>query len=240
MFLLGKVMGSSARIFIAVIDGICYDLAMYFQKVSPNLTNLPVFESGHLYAGADNPQQAQRQLTDWVRAGKVIQLRRGVYTLAQPHQSEHPHSYVVANHMVRASYVSLHTALSHYDLIPEHVAVVTSVTTGRPGQWQNVYGHFSYQHIQAELFFGFEYRQVTQTQWAYMATPEKALLDLIYLTPGADKEGYIWALRLQNLDQLDIERLTAYVERIKKPKLKRALPSIVHIIEEELTEYVSL
>ena len=213
---------------------------MYFQKVSPNLTNLPVFESGHLYAGADNPQQAQRQLTDWVRAGKVVQLRRGFYTLAQSRQSKRPHSYVVANHMVRASYVSLHTVLSHYDLIPEHVAVVTSITTGRPGMWQNLYGHFSYQHIQSDLFFGFEYRQVTRTQWAYMATPEKALLDLIYLTSGADSEGYIRALRLQNLDQFDTERLTAYVERIKKPKLERALPHIVQIIEEELTEYVSL
>jgi predicted transcriptional regulator of viral defense system len=213
---------------------------MYFQKASLNLTDLPVFESGHLYAGADNPQQVQRQLTDWVRVGKVIQLRKGFYTLAPPYQSEHPHSYVVANHMVRASYVSLHTVLSHYDLIPEHVAVVTSITTGRPGTWHNLYGHFSYQHIQSDLFFGFEYRQVTQTQWAYMATPEKALLDLIYLTPNADSEGYIRALRLQNLDQLDIERLTTYVERINKPKLKRALPSITHVIEEELTEYVSL
>jgi predicted transcriptional regulator of viral defense system len=213
---------------------------MYFQTVSSNLMNLPVFESGHLYAGADNPQQAQRQLADWVRAGKVIQLRRGLYTLAQPRQSEPPHSYVVANHMVRASYVSLHTVLSHYDLIPEHVAVVTSITTGRPGTWQNLYGHFSYQHIQSDLFFGFEYRQVTQTQRAYMATPEKALLDLIYLTPGADSEGYIRTLRLQNLDQLNIERLAVYVERINKPKLKRALPFIIQVIEEELTEYVSL
>lgn len=213
---------------------------MYFQTVSSNLTNLPVFESGHLYAGADNPQQVQRQLTDWVRAGKVIQLRRGFYTLAPPHQSEHPHSYVIANNMVRASYVSLHTVLSHYDLIPEHVAVVTSITTGRPGTLQNMYGHFSYQHTQSDLFFGFEYRQVTQTQWAYMATPEKALLDLIYLTPEADSEGYIRALRLQNLDQLDIEQLTAYVERIKKPKLNRALPHIVQNIEEELTEYEPL
>jgi len=213
---------------------------MYFQKTSPNLTNLPVFESGHLYAGADNPQQVQRQLADWVRAGKVIQLRRGFYTLAQPHKSERPHSYVIANHMVKASYTSLHTVLSHYDLIPEHVAVVTSVTTSRPGTWQNLYGHFSYQHIQSHLFFGFEYRQVTKMQWAYMATPEKALLDLIYLTPGADNEGYIRELRLQNLDQLDIKRLTAYVERINKPKLKRTLPLILQTIEEELTNYKPL
>ncbi len=210
---------------------------MYFQKVSPHLANLPLFESGHLYAGANNPQQVQRQLADWVRAGKVVQLRRGVYTLAPSHQSKHPHSYVVANHMVRASYVSLQTVLSHYDLIPEHVAVVTSITTGRPGMWQNLYGHFSYQHIQPDLFFGFEYRQVTQTQSAYMATPEKALLDLIYLTPKADSQEYIRALRLQNLDQLNIERLTTYVERINKPKLKRALSPILQIIEEELTEY---
>lgn len=213
---------------------------MYFQQVSFKLATLPLFESGHLYAEANTPQQVQRQLTDWVRAGKVVQLQRGLYTLAAPYQLERPHSYLVANHLVRGSYISLHTALSHYDLIPEHVAVVTSVTTGRPGNWQNEYGRFTFQHIQSILFFGFEYRQVTQTQWAYVATPEKALLDLIYLTPDADNERYIRALRLQNLDQLNIERLTAYVNRIQKPKLKRALSHILKVVEEELTEYVPL
>lgn len=213
---------------------------MYFQHVAPRLANLRLFESGHLYAGADNPQKVQRQLADWVRAGKVVQLRRGLYTVAQTYQSERPHSYVIANHLVRGSYISLHVGLSYYDLIPEHVAVVTSVTTGRPGTWQNLYGHFSFQHIQSVLFFGFQYRQVTQTQWAYVATPEKALLDLICLTPDADNADYIRTLRLQNLDQLDTERLRAYVEQVGKPKLNRALPHILQVVEEELTEYTPL
>jgi predicted transcriptional regulator of viral defense system len=228
------------RFFIAIIDGFCYNLPMYFQQVMPHLKNLPLFESGQLYAGNDNPQQAQRQLTDWARAGKVIQLKRGLYTLAPPYQSEQPHSYLIANRIVHASYVSLHMALSHYALIPEHVAVVTSVTTGRPGEWQNPYGHFSYQHIQPALFFGFQHHQVTQNQWAYIATPEKALLDLIYLTPEADSEGYIRALRLQNLDQLNVKRLRAYVQRAGKPKLRRALTHILQVVEEELTEYQPL
>jgi predicted transcriptional regulator of viral defense system len=90
------------------------------------------------------------------------------------------------------------------------------------------------------LFFGFEHRQVTEMQWAYLATPEKALLDLIYLTPKADSEGYIRALRLQNLDQLNVERLRAYVQRADKPKLKRALIHILQVVEEELTEYQPL
>jgi predicted transcriptional regulator of viral defense system len=226
--------------FIALIDVFNYNLIMYFQQMLGQLASLPLFESGHLYAEANTPQQVQRQLTDWVRAGKVVRLQRGLYTLAPPYQSEQPHSYLIANHLVRGSYVSLHTALSYYDLIPEHVAVVTSVTTGRPGKWQNKYGHFSFQHIQAALFFGFEYRQVTQTQWAYVAAPEKALLDLVYLTPEADSEGYIRALRLQNLDQLNIERLKAYVERANKPKLKRSLSYILQVAAEELTEYVPL
>lgn len=213
---------------------------MYFQQISSQLAHLPLFESGHLYAGANNQQQVQRQLADWVRAGKVVQLRRGLYTLADEYQLEHPHSYVIANHIVKGSYVSLHAALSYYDLIPEHVAVVTSVTTGRPGTWQNPFGHFSYQHIQDKLFFGFDYRQMTQTQWAYIATPEKALLDLIYLTPEADSEAYIRALRLQNLEQINVERLSGYVEWADKPKLKRALAHIRQVIEEELTDYVPL
>lgn len=213
---------------------------MYFQQVAPKLANLPLFESGLLYAAADGPGQVQRQLADWVRAGKVVQLRRGLYTLAEPYQSEPPHSFYIANHMVQGSYVSLHMALSYYDLIPEQVAVITSVTTGRPGAWHNLYGHFSFQHVQPTLFFGFQYRQVTQTQWAYVATPEKALLDLIYLTPHADSAEYITALRLQNLDQLDTERLRAYVQRVSRPRLKRALPHILQVVEEELTGYVPL
>lgn len=213
---------------------------MYFQQVVPHLSQLPLFENSLLYAGVDSRPQVQRQLADWARAGKVVQLRRGLYTLAQAYQTEQPHSYLIANHLVQASYVSLHTALSHYDLIPEHVAVITSVTTGRPGLWQNPYGHFSYRHLQPSLFFGFTYHQVTATQWVYLATPEKALLDLIYLTPKANSAAYIQALRLQNLDQLDVARLTAYVERINKPKLRQALPHILHVVSDELTEYVPL
>ena len=231
---------SFANCFVATIDGLCYDFVMYFQKVVSHLAALPLFENSLLYAGEDSQQQVQRQLSDWARAGKVVQLRRGLYTLGQAYQSETPHSYLIANHLVQGSYVSLHMALSHYDLIPEHVAVITSVTTGRPGTWQNLYGHFSYRHLQPALFFGFEYRQVTSTQWAFMATPEKALLDLIYLTPEADSAAYIRALRLQNLDQLDVARLTAAVERIDKPKLRRALPHLLQVVSTELTDYVPL
>jgi predicted transcriptional regulator of viral defense system len=199
-----------------------------------------LFETSLLFAGADHPQQAQRQVADWARAGKVVQLRRGLYALAGPHRPMRPHPFVVANHLVPASYVSLQMALSYYSLIPEHVAIVTSVTTQRPGQWQTPYGRFAFHHLQTDFFYGFEYRAVSQTQSAFVALAEKALLDLIYLQPGGDKPEFLTSLRLQNLDRLDVDRLFELAQRLEKPKLQQAACFIADLVAEEAAIYQAL
>jgi hypothetical protein len=102
---------------------------MRWQQLLYIIQNQPLFETPLFLAGDVTRHQVQRQLSDWAKAQKVIQLRRGLYTL--PHQNPHP--FVVANHLVPGSYVSLQMALAYYHLIPEYVAVVTSVTTQRPG-----------------------------------------------------------------------------------------------------------
>jgi predicted transcriptional regulator of viral defense system len=179
-------------------------------------------------------------VADWTRAGKVVQLRRGVYALAEPGGQRRPHPFVLANRLAPASYVSLQMALSYYSLIPEHVAVVTSVTTGRPGQWETAYGRFVFRHIQTPFFYGFEYRAVSRSEQAFVATPEKALLDLVYLQPGGDEPEFLAELRLQNLDLLDVERLFALARRLGKPKLIRAAQIIVDLAAEEAAAYQPL
>ncbi len=193
----------------------------------------PLFETSLLMAGNVTRQQAQRKLSDWTKAKKVVQLRRGVYTLP----THNPHPFIVANRMVPGSYVSLQMALGHYHLIPEHVAVVTSVTTQRPGQRENKFGRFMYRHIKPSLFFGIEYRLLIGDEYAYVATPEKALLDLIYLRPHGDSAAYIESLRLQGLEILDIDRLYRFAEQSGKPKLQRAAPIIEALARQEAEEY---
>jgi hypothetical protein len=131
-------------------------------------------------------------------------------------------------------------ALAYYHLIPEHVAVVTSVTTLRPGKYENRFGRFSYRHISSSLFFGIEYRLLVNDEYAYVAMPEKALLDLIHFRPQGDSIAYIDSLRLQNLEILDVERLHRFAERAGKPKLKRAANVIEAIIRRELEAYERL
>lgn len=209
---------------------------MRWQQLQRIVQDQPVFETSLLLTAEVTRHQAQRQLSDWARADKVIQLRRGLYTL--PDQNTHP--FVVANHLVPGSYVSLQMALAYYHLIPEHVAVITSVTTQRPAEYENKFGRFAYRHIQPSLFFGIAYRLLVHDEYAYVATPEKALLDLIYFRPGGDSRAYIESLRLQNLEILNIGRLHRLAERAGKPKLQRAAEIITDIAQREAEEYEPL
>ncbi len=70
--------------------------------------------------------------------------------------------------------------------------------------------------------------EVNQGQWAFIATPEKALLDLVYLEPGADDPAYLEGLRLQPqaLDPMALHTLAA---RADSPKLQRAADAIADL-----------
>lgn len=200
----------------------------------------PLFETGLLLAGKTDPLLARKQLSRWVSGGKVIQLRRGLYMLAPPYQKVRPHPFLVANRIHAPSYVSLQSALSYYDLIPEHVPLTTSVTTARPARFQTPAGGFEFRHVQRSWFHGFRRVDLGGGQAAFIALPEKALLDLIYLIPGGDSPAYLRGLRLQNLESLDMPRLQKLAADSGQPKLERALAAVRTIRDEEKSAFEAL
>jgi predicted transcriptional regulator of viral defense system len=167
-------------------------------------------------------------------------LRRGLYALSPPFQKIKPHPFLVANHLVNASYVSLQSALAHYGLIPEYTPVVTSVTTGRPGRWDTPLGSYEFRHVKTELFRGYRLVEVNPGQQAFVASPEKALLDLIYLQPGGDSPDYLRELRLQNLERLELDELRRQTDLARSPKLRRAAARVAELARIELAEYEPL
>lgn len=197
----------------------------------------PVFETGLLLAGGVNPANVRRQLSRWTKAGRIYQLRRGLYTLAPPFQKVKPHPFVIANRMVRGSYVSCQSALAHYGLIPEYVPVTVSVTTGRPDRWDTPLGSFEFRHIKADLFYGYQRLIAGNQQRAFVATPEKALLDLVHLQPGGDSFDYLRELRLQNLEHLNLEVLRRQADLADSPKLRRAAARIATLARAEAGEH---
>jgi len=211
---------------------------MDFQRLLTLVGDEPIFETGLLLAGEADPAMARVQLARWVRSGRVVALRRGLYTLAAPYRRAAPHPFVVANRLAAGSYVSLQAALAHYGLIPEYAAVTTSVGTGRPMQWSTPLGDYTLRHIAPDLLWGYARLELGAGQWAYVAQPEKALLDLAHLTPESDSREYLAELRL-DWERLDLTRLDQYAERAARPKLKR-VARLARELAQAAEEYVAL
>lgn len=213
---------------------------MVFGELLKAVGDEPVFETGLLLAGDMDPVGVRRQLSRWAKSGRLHQLRRGLYAVAPPFQKVKPHPFLVANRLVLGSYVSLQSALAHYGLIPESVPVTTSVSADRPCRWETPLGSYEFRHIQGDLLTGYRWVGVAEGQSANVATPEKALLDLIYLEPEADSSRYLEGLRLQHLEILDMEELRRLAALSGKPKLRRAAERIAGLAETEAEEYETL
>jgi predicted transcriptional regulator of viral defense system len=122
--------------------------------------------------------------------------------------------------------VSLQSALSHYGMIPEFVPVTTSITTGRPEELGTPMGRFLFRHVKKSAFFGYAQTEISRGQPVFLASPEKALLDLLYLTTGSDSPAYLEELRFEPTDRFDWNTLRRHAERIRSRKLKRAVELI--------------
>jgi predicted transcriptional regulator of viral defense system len=82
------------------------------------------------------------------------------------------------------AYVSLQSALFHHGLIEQIPSVIYAVTPARPRRLRTPLGTISFHRMPPELFKGFE---LSSRSDAKIATPEKALFDLLYLAPGRSR-----------------------------------------------------
>jgi predicted transcriptional regulator of viral defense system len=212
---------------------------MKFEAALETVGSEPVFETSLFLAGDVRRGDVEHQLSRWVRSGRLVKLRRGLYALARPYRKVEAHPFVVANRLVPGSYVSCQSVLAWHGLIPESVPAVVSVSSRRPTQFNTPFGSFVFRHIKRELLFGYHLEAVAPRQQALVASAEKALLDWIHLEPGADAEAFIRELRLQHLEQLDLESLERYAQKSRSPKLGRAARRVASLAAQELAEYES-
>ena len=214
---------------------------MKFSRLLEIVADEPVFETGLLLCGAVDAVDVRRQLSRWTGNGQLHKLRRGLYALAPPYRKVKPHPFVVANRLVSGSYVSCQAALTHHHLIPEFTPVVTSVCTGRPSRRDTPLVRCEFRHLGHRLLYGYRQVDLGDGQRAFVASPEKALLDLVHLQPGGDGTFYLQGLRLQNLHLLDADELQRLARRAGSPKQMRAAANVVSLMElEALEEYETL
>ncbi|MCD4669253.1 MAG: hypothetical protein K8S14_02275 [Actinomycetia bacterium] len=179
---------------------------------------LPVINTENLFAGMSDPAGIEVQISRWNRAGKIIQLKRGMYLLAEPYRRIEPYDPYIAAILKKPSYISMEKALEYHNMIPEAVTVYTSITAKRKARFVSEAGIFDYSHINKSLFWGYDSVTVNK-QTAFIASCEKAILDYFYIKKADISLDYLNELRLQNVKKISTGKLFEYARRFKKPKM---------------------
>ncbi|MFH1824485.1 MAG: hypothetical protein ABH873_04585 [Candidatus Firestonebacteria bacterium] len=170
-------------------------------------------------------------LQKYEKKGIIERLKKGLYSVKFPEGGPTIPDLFLANRMYEPSYVSLETALSFYNIIPEETAEVTSVTTGQTKVFKNKQGVFWYFSVKKEAFFGYILLNLEGFK-VNIAEKEKALVDYIYLKMRRGEEIDVMEDRFDTdiLKQLNWEKVKQYaklygvfvvsrVEKLKKENL---------------------
>ena len=184
---------------------------------------LACFNVNQVYAW--QPDFSRNNLVRWTSQGLLVRLRQGYYTFPE-YLSKADYSFYFANRIYRPSYVSLHSALAFYGIIPEAVTQITSVTSLKTASFSNYAGIFTYRSIREDLMFGYLTRPISDGHNILFATPEKAILDLLYLYPFYNNPREMTELRFDDYfmsEELNRDLLQEYSSRIKNKALDRRI-----------------
>ncbi|MBN1596466.1 hypothetical protein JW933_11125, partial [candidate division FCPU426 bacterium] len=203
---------------------------MQYADFRAKVKKYPVINGALLKVLAAHSPGLRINLQRWRKKGKVIRLRRDAYVLNPDDSRLRPSRLFLAKEMYGPSYISLEYALSVYDLIPERTAAVTSITTKKTMTFHNEYGTFIYQHLKPNAFTGFKQQKDEAGLAYFMATPEKAVVDFLYLNrnkiTGDYRNVLLESYRWQNLEALDFNKLMDYASLFKNKKVTAILQEL--------------
>lgn len=196
---------------------------MTYEELFERLGGQAFFDLAMVVQLSGEPRASLRvQLHRWVKRGRLLPLRRGIYAWPEAYRRIPMNPAALANALLLPSYLSGLWALGYYGLIPEQVVSYTSVTARAPRRFENAVGVFEYRHMKPEAFFGYQGVEMDGVK-VQVATPEKALLDFWHLSRRPWTPERMDGMRFQNLKAVDSCRLAQFAERFRSPRLRRAV-----------------
>ncbi len=173
-----------------------------------------------------------RRLYEWQKKGYIRSIRRGYYMFSDMQPNEHI-LYIAANTMYSPSYISLEMAFSYYNLIPEAVYSITSVTSCKTNAFQTSIGNFVYKSVKPSLLFGYVLKKYHHRQYK-IASIEKAALDFFYLNSHLQTEDDFAGIRFNAAsfkEQADREKLEKYLAIFSQKKLEKRVRLFLKFIQ---------
>lgn len=195
---------------------------MKFLEFQKKMHRYPLFaiHDLRLIFPLENVHTLNTELSQWAHQQKIVKLKNGLYVLSPEYTKYDLSPEVIAAKLYGPSYVSLEYALATYGIIPEAVFEITSVTTKATRTFHTPYGAFQYRTMKSSCFFGFRAEKREQFPY-YIASPEKAVIDFLYLNSHRLSAKFqTWDdLRFQSLETLNLATLKKIAKKFNNKKL---------------------
>ena len=177
------------------------------------------------------PGLRQETLSRWNRSGKIVLVAPGYYVLPNEIGDE-TDLFAIACRMYTPSFVSLESALSFYGIIPETLLSVTSVCTRKTRRINSSLGRFIYRSIQPEYFFGYEAKRGRKHRFL-MASPERAVVDMLYLRRDISSAEDMLELRFdaETFNGLDSMKILDLADRFNKSWLTGKVEELLEVMK---------
>lgn len=155
------------------------------------------------------PASASRLCQRYVRQGFFISIKRNLYIVKEFYMGmPQRHRLYIGNEIQKPSYISFLTALHHYHIASAPFYLIESVSRHQTLERQVGHNIFQYHRFPQKLFFSF-----VADRGLKIATPEKALLDSLYLYSLG---RYPINLRHINLEHIDYKMLYKLSEKFPR------------------------
>lgn len=154
----------------------------------------------------------------YFKKGYLLRPKRDVYVLADHWKRlERAELYALANWLQVPSYLSFQTALAYHEATTQiQRDFIESAAVKRSKTVEVGKSVYRYIKIDRRLYFGF-----TKTDGFFMARPEKALLDALYLTSLSRYRLDTSALDLQKFSRVELKRMSLFFPRRTRELLKK-------------------
>lgn len=180
------------------------------------------------------------KISELIKSNELIAIRRGLYIAGPELDLPTPEPFLIANHLRGPSYVSLESALSYWNMIPERAYEISSVCTKTSTLYKTPVGRFSYQQLRIPYYsYGIKNIMFSARQSVLIASPEKALCDKIVLTPNIylrsvrqTREFLMEDLRIDSevLVTLDTNLMGLWIDNApKKSSLKMLIKTLLEL-----------
>jgi len=203
---------------------------MKYIDLNKFLKNIIVFSSKELKL-LDNKYNKYKT-NSWVKKWYIKNIRKWYYILADININEDI-LFLIANKSYYPSYISLEMAFSYYNLIPEIVYNITSITSNKTFEFNFQNSNFTYRKINSNLFFWYKTIQIWKNI-VLMAEIEKALLDYLYLNKNIKTIEDLEWLRLNKIElkkKINIQKLKKYSNFINKKFLIKKTTLLIKYIK---------